>query len=257
MSKYFLFSVNHIICTYIVDATLNSKSLLTPTLLMKQSMFSNDSNYSKSNKLEFFFDFSSPWAYLGYCRLSELYGFVDEIIFKPILLGALFRDIGTPDAPALAMSDKQRKYSSKELERFANIAGVKLEFSTHFPIRTVLPLRVFIINNKTIDCIYRAAWQWNINIGDENELCKLLNNHGFIGEELIEQAKSDKKVKKILRNNTEFAKEKGMFGVPTYVLNQDYNRFIWGQEKLDMVKDLCCGWHPLYDIHSVSVVSKL
>ena len=44
-----------------------------------------------------------------------------------------------------------------KLQRFANIAGVKLEFTKHFPIRTVLPLRIFIIYNKTIDCIYRGV----------------------------------------------------------------------------------------------------
>ena len=43
----------------------------------------------------------------------------------------------------------------------------------------------------------------------------------------------------ILRNNTDFAtKKKGMFGVPSYVVNNDYHQFIWGQQKLHFVKDL-------------------
>ena len=239
--------VSENIFIYTVDAALNPSSLSPPTLRIKDVL-----PKKLQNKLEFYFDFSSPWAYLGYCRLYELKGFVESITFKPILLGALFRDIGTPNAPALAMSDSQRRYGSLEIDRWTNIAGVKLNFTKHFPIRTVLPLRVFIINNQTIDCIYRGAWQWNINIGDPKELCKLLNKYGFDGEGLIKQAKSDKKVKTILKDNTEFAKKKGLFGVPSYVVNGDYDRFIWGQEKLDFVKDLCCGWKPLVDIDSVA-----
>eukprot|EP01084_Bolivina_argentea_P089607 161652_1 len=231
-----------------VEQALNTKSMCIPISRIKYNILPN----IKTNTLEFYFDFSSPWAYIGYCRLYELKGFVNNIIYKPILLGALFRDIGTPNAPALAMSNKQREYGSIDLERWKKIAGVNLQFNTNFPIRTVLPLRVFIINNKTIDCIYRGAWQWNVNIGNENHLCKLLNDYGFNGNELIKKAKSDKIIKRILRNNTEFAKEKGMFGVPSYVINGDYHRFIWGQEKLDFVKDLCCGWKPIVNIKTIA-----
>jgi len=198
----------------------------------------------KSNALEFFFDFSSPWAFLGFMRLHELRGFVERITFTPILLGALFRDIGTPNAPALAMSDRERNYGSLELQRWTKIAGVQLQFNAHFPIRTVLPLRVFIVDQRTIECIYRGAWQWNVNIGDEGSLCKLLENHGFDGRALIETAKSDPTVKRQLRDNTQRAKDFGMFGVPSYVVNGDHERFLWGQETLDLVKDALCGWTP-------------
>lgn len=202
--------------------------------------------------MEFYFDFSSPWAFLGYMRLTELRGFVDRIIFKPILLGALFRDIGTPNAPALAVSNRERKHGSIELERWSNVAGVRLKFNTHFPIRTVLPLRVFIQENRTIDCIYRGAWLWNVNIGDEKALCDLLVDHGFDGPGLISKAKSDAAVKRQLRDNTQWARDKGMFGVPSHVINGQYQRFIWGQDKLDMVKDLCCGWNPCVNLDSSS-----
>eukprot|EP01083_Nonionella_stella_P008739 25257_1 len=238
-----------------IDRLLQVQQMLSKTPLRHSPlprMQYDRSGLVRADKLEFYFDFSSPWAFIGYCRLYELFGFVKEIVFKPILLGALFRDIGTPNAPAFAVSKSQRQYGSLDLERWRNSAGINLKFTTHFPIRTVLPLRVFIINNKTIDCIYRGAWQWNVNIGDANELCQLLDDYGFDGKQLIAQAKSDKAVKQILKDNTEHAKKHGMFGVPSYVVSNDYDRFIWGQDKLDIVKDLCCGWKPMLDVISVA-----
>lgn len=50
--------------------------------------------------LTFFFDFSSPWSFLATERLKEMISSVSPVAVKlewvPILLGALFRDIGTP-----------------------------------------------------------------------------------------------------------------------------------------------------------------
>lgn len=46
-------------------------------------------------KLEFWWDFSSPWAFLGWTqlpRLKKMFGERLEVEMKPILLGALFRE---------------------------------------------------------------------------------------------------------------------------------------------------------------------
>ena len=51
--------------------------------------------------LTFYFDYSSPWSYLGFERLSQLAKDVYPVNLKiewvPILLGALFKNIGTPN----------------------------------------------------------------------------------------------------------------------------------------------------------------
>lgn len=50
--------------------------------------------------LTFFFDYSSPWAYVGCMRLQHVLESVApvrvEVEWVPILLGALFKQIGTP-----------------------------------------------------------------------------------------------------------------------------------------------------------------
>lgn len=46
-------------------------------------------------RVEFWYDFSSPWAFLGWTQLSRLqrvFGHNLEIVMKPFLLGILFRE---------------------------------------------------------------------------------------------------------------------------------------------------------------------
>ncbi len=56
-------------------------------------------SFKGSAKLSFFFDYSSPWSFLAMERLSEVVSSVQpiqvNIEFIPILLGALFKEIGT------------------------------------------------------------------------------------------------------------------------------------------------------------------
>ena len=81
-----------------------------------------------------------------------------KIEWVPILLGALFREIGSPmvscfcslhriffvvlQIPAAAMSEAKRTYFQKDLSDWCEYAGLKLRWPDTFPIRTVLPLRV-------------------------------------------------------------------------------------------------------------------
>ena len=44
-----------------------------------------------SNKIEYYFDCSSPWTYLAFKGITDLYKKKDfELIWKPILVGGIF-----------------------------------------------------------------------------------------------------------------------------------------------------------------------
>ena len=158
--------------------------------------------------MTFYFDFGSPWAFLAatqvlyYLCLSLekplrssilifplklftkiLYQVAKiaqnhnaKLIYKPVLLGALFKMIGTPNVPMLATSEAKRNYGTKDM-RFPfkynfilKISWISLIFSyfccsdwlnwwgddlstsftfpSSFPIRTVQALRVAILVQK-------------------------------------------------------------------------------------------------------------
>ena len=56
--------------------------------------------HHSSARLSFYFDYSSPWSFLGFMRLQRMIDSVKPvnvmIEWVPILLGALFKQIGTP-----------------------------------------------------------------------------------------------------------------------------------------------------------------
>ena len=177
-------------------------------------------------------------------RLREFDNFARRIVYKPVLLGAMFVAHGLQSPAVRNVGPNKRAYMNMDFMRWFDSVGVRVKFNSAFPIRTILPLRVFIVDERTMDCMFKACWQSNVNIGDKKELKELLDRNGFDGEGLIKIASSDQNIKDALKRNTDFAIQKGMFGVPTYVVNKDYDRFCWGQDRMCFVKDLCCGWKP-------------
>lgn len=195
--------------------------------------------------LTVFHDFASPWSYIGSTQIERVVreaGPHVKIEYVPILLGALFKEIGTPNVPMLAISETRRQYGAADMQEWlAWWGGVELNFPTFFPIRTVLPLRVSIVEPKVIHILYNAAWVKNQNIGEADDLKQILDEAGFNGEELIKKAQSQE-VKDRLSANTRRATENGVCGVPTYQING--GNVIWGQDRLDLVGDLLAGWDP-------------
>jgi 2-hydroxychromene-2-carboxylate isomerase len=123
------------------------------------------SHLSTHTKLEFWFDFSSPWAYLGYTQLARMqrqFGSKLEIVLKPFLLGILFREIGAPNMPMLAVSKAKADWSRRDHEdwvRWWNAVNVQeggkdkaIEFhwAKVFPIRTPTVLRVGIVEPSAV-----------------------------------------------------------------------------------------------------------
>ncbi|MCY1012953.1 DsbA family protein [Nannocystis pusilla] len=71
--------------------------------------------------VDFYFDYSSPFAYLAIMRAGEL---GPQVRWRPILLGGLFRTLGTPDVPLFVQSPEKRRHTMQDLDRQAARAGL-------------------------------------------------------------------------------------------------------------------------------------
>ncbi|KJE93596.1 DSBA oxidoreductase [Capsaspora owczarzaki ATCC 30864] len=213
--------------------------------------------------LTVFHDFSSPWSYLGSRVLDRtlaqptVTGLGVQIVvdWVPILLGALFKEIGTPNVPALAMSEAKRNYYSADLQdwlqyRNASLGGeeVAFAFPSAFPLRTVVPCRVAIAAGKAnaaavTRAIYLAAWTQDKDVGSADVLKQVLDEAGFDGAALI-LAANDESVKQQLKDNTSRAVAAGACGVPSYQVDTGTGpqQLLWGQDHLNIVADQICGW---------------
>ncbi len=185
-------------------------------------------------QLEFFFDFSSPFAYLAATQvvpLSQRTGV--QLVLRPLLLGALFRAVGQVDVPIAAMSEVKRQHTLRDLGRWARWWGVPLVWPAAFPLRSVLPLRV-LLQEPTPErmlTLFRAAWAHGEDIGQP----AVLSGLGIPGEAL---ATADQQ-RAALVEATAYAESVGVFGVPSFRV--DGGAVIWGQDRIDMVERACRG----------------
>ena len=194
-------------------------------------------------RLRFFHDVSSPFSYLASTQVARVAAeHHAHLEWVPILLGGLFRAIGTPDVPLFAMAAPRQAWFLQDLNRWAARWGVPFRFPSTFPVRSVLPLRVALCAPEVTPVLYRALWAEDRDIGHPDVLCGVLSAAGFDGPGLLAAAERPG-VKAALRQNTEDAAALGACGVPSFLIDGDL--LIWGQDRLDQVEAALDGWRPV------------
>lgn len=195
--------------------------------------------------VSFFFDFSSPFAYLASTQIESLAArHQATVLYKPFLLGALFKTIGTPNVPLHAMPEPKARLYRLDLFRWADYWGVPFTFASRFPMNSVKPLRLVLAapeNKKVplIHAIYRAYWVDDRDISNDDVLQDILVQQGF--EAAFVRMTSDDRYRQALREATEEAERLGLCGVPSFLVG---DQLFWGQDRLLFVERALEGWCP-------------
>lgn len=192
-----------------------------------------------NKKVEFFFDLGSPTSYLAYTQLPKICAQTgSELVYQPMLLGGVFKTTG--NASPISVPAKGR-YMLQDLARFAQRYQVELNFNPHFPINTLLLMRAttgvqlhlperFI---DFIDCLFRALWVDKRNLNDAANVAQVLEQGGFDPQQILDLSNAED-VKTALRNNTEQALQRGVFGAPSMFVGEE---LFFGQDRLDFVRE--------------------
>ena len=85
------------------------------------------------------------------------------------------------------------------------------------------------IANNYIDKIFEAMWVSGINMNDQEVINKTLKNLE-INPKTFSLRLSNQNLKDELKKRTQEAYDKGVFGAPTFVVN---NKIFWGQDRLE------------------------
>jgi 2-hydroxychromene-2-carboxylate isomerase len=182
----------------------------------------------------FCFDFGSPYSYLAYNYLSPIKETGAQIDLKPVLLGGIFKATGN-QPPATVQ--KKGEYMFKDIQRWANKLDISFKMNPYFPILTVPHMRGAILAQKKdiledyMQSMFDSMWLKGLNLNDQEILTKVASESGIDPNDFAEGISSDE-IKDELRVNTQFAIDKGAFGVPTYFLE---NEMFWG---IDSIKFL-------------------
>lgn len=201
-------------------------------------------------ELFFYFDFSSPFAYLGATQVeltARSHGAV--VRYRPFLLGGLFREIGTPNVPIAAASDAKRRHYLADMARWADHYGVRLRFPSRFPMNTVKPLRVALAlpeeaRGSVVLPIFEAYWADDRDISDDAVLRDVLVKTGVDADAALAKTK-DEAIKAELKAATDAANSLGICGAPSFLVG---DLLFWGQDRLLFVEKALNGWRPASEL---------
>src|SRR5262249_21120634 len=131
-----------------------------------------------------------------------------------------------------------------DMHRWARWWGVPFAMPKKFPQRTVTAQRVcaiaaehgFEVGIRTAIALARAMWAEHRNLEDADVLRGVLAT-AMLPVEWVEQA-SEPRVKQLLVELTDAARDARVFGVPSFVVN---GRVYWGQDRLELVARALSG----------------
>jgi len=183
-----------------------------------------------TKEVEFYFDFISPYAYLAYKKIQSLPNDI-KIKYKPVLLGALHNLEGIT-APAFIKP--KLKHMISDCDLIANKNKSNFIWNSKFPINSLSVMRGYLfINAKNrelyMNVMFDAYWKDNLDISNEKILKNLIEKCKINSSKFFDGIK-DLKIKDELKSITQDAHDKGIFGAPTFVVN---NKIFWGQDRLE------------------------
>lgn len=190
-----------------------------------------------SKTVEFYFDLGSPATYLAYTQLPKICEQTDsQLIFIPMLLGGVFKATGNASPATIPAKGR---YMFQDLDRYAKRYGVPLKFNPHFPINTLMLMRAVTGMQLRhperfqafIDCLFKALWVEGRSLDDPATVASVLEQNGFDANEVLALT-ADDDVKAALKDNTDKAVQRGVFGAPSMFID---NQLFFGQDRLDFV----------------------
>ncbi|WP_347901204.1 2-hydroxychromene-2-carboxylate isomerase [Pseudomonas purpurea] len=190
-----------------------------------------------SKRVEFFFDLGSPTTYLAYTQLPNICEQTgSELIYQPMLLGGVFKATG--NASPVTIPAKGR-YMFQDLNRYAKRYGVPFKLNPHFPINTLMLMRAVTGMQLRhperflafVDCLFRALWVDGQNLNDPATVAQVLTQEGFDPNEVLALT-GDETVKNALKEKTEQAIQRGVFGAPSMFVDE---QLYFGQDRLEFV----------------------
>jgi 2-hydroxychromene-2-carboxylate isomerase len=186
-----------------------------------------------SDDIDFYFDIISPYAYIAYKKILK----IKDINFKlkPILLGGLHNLAGIT---APAFNKYKMKNMQNDCELVAKKNNISFKWNSKFPINSLNIMRGYLCvkDNKKeeyLNNFFEAYWKDDLDLSNEENI-KILLKKLKIDEHDFYNLIKNQDTKDKLKQFTQEAFEKEVFGAPTFIVN---NKIFWGQDRLEYALD--------------------
>lgn len=184
--------------------------------------------------MEFWFEFGSTYSYPAAFRVEEAAGNAGvELVWRPFLLGPIFKEQGWNDSPFNIYPAKGR-YMWRDLERVCEELQIPLRQPSQFPRNGLLASRVACLFEterwlpEFVRRVYLANFGYDRDISKSAEIASILKALDLPADLLSAAESPESKAK--LRAQSERAGALGIFGAPTFVSESE---IFWGNDRLE------------------------
>jgi len=156
-----------------------------------------------------------------------------EVVWRPFLLGPIFRGQGWNDSPFNLYPAKGR-YMWRDMERLCEGYGLPFRRSSGFPRSGLLAARTALValergyGPEFTRAVYHAEFAEDRDIGERDVVAALLRGLGRDPGDVLAAAEAPR-TKERLRAQTEEAVAAGLFGAPSFVVDGE---LYWGNDRL-------------------------
>tara|TARA_B100000676_G_scaffold222547_1_gene219752 strand:+ start:1162 stop:1755 length:594 start_codon:yes stop_codon:yes gene_type:complete len=187
-------------------------------------------------RIDFWYSIGSTYTYLSTQRLSEIER-QNNVIFEWCPFSVRSRMIEMENVPFMAEKKRDKiEYMWRDVQRRANFYGFDAKVPAPYPLKEFdLANKVAIlgkdqgwIKEYTV-LTYKKWFLEHLEPGSEPNLSSTLREIGLDAENIIKLAQTDEIEQKYLKN-TEMAKNKGIFGSPTFIVE---NEVFWGDDRCE------------------------
>lgn len=192
-------------------------------------------------KIDFYFDFLSPYSYVAWTWVrSQPYTFS----YIPVSVPSIISHLGTLGPAQIA---PKRNYLFKDLLRFTKLHQIpfttpkQLPFNSLYALRLALPEVSGSAQKEVIDAIFRAGWEHGLDIGSDEVLKKVLLEAGLPADDFFTKMEA-KESRVQLKSNIGQALGKNLFGVPTFLVDEE---IFWGNDSIKYLEMHLSGSDPL------------
>lgn len=181
-------------------------------------------------KIAWVFDVISPFSYLSLTELAQLPKDA-EVEFVPVLFAGLLNHYGQIGNAEIA---PKRRFTYRFVLWRARKLGVPIRMPPAHPFNPLAALRLIIAagsDRRAVQSVFEGVFGHGRDVADPAVIADLARELGITD---AQAALSDPAVKQRLRDNTDWAISRGVFGVPTFVIGEE---IFWGQDAFEMVLD--------------------
>lgn len=189
--------------------------------------------------IDFYFDFSSPYGYIG-SELVEALGerLGREITWRPVLLGPIFKHVGT--APLVDIPLKG-DYAKRDFLRLSRYHKIPFVLPVRFPVGTQAATRAFyflsdtdpLLARRFARLVFRAYYTAGTDISDPATVVDIATQAGADSAQ-VAAAIADPAVKERVKDEVDAAIAKGIFGSPLFVVDGE---MFWGVDRMPQLEE--------------------